>query len=366
MPEHQILLPPFREKQPSHTQSLLKTQITIFAVRLWNFACAHPAMASALIALAGGITLLTYFIPLGFVPDFDLVDVMGLLIAAALLGALQVLVLLMALLAPTMWYEWCLSSAKRSAVRHAQRKFTTVVLVATLCWLWLISYSAATEENWIGAILGASIAFLTACATLKILRPLAKYVVGFVFQGFICVIAILLLRPAEDSPLIGLPEWMQWIILGAWCVLISMANMTLARERRLSLKITVGVGAYLLFMLVLITHNSSFVHGMAVRTLGLGAITGVTLTVGNTGQAVLHAACQVKDAPPACEAYTFTNDDLSAYSYRDVTILSRIGRQYYIQLCQPSLTKNFCNTTEGLKVVLEKKDVFGWSRVGQE
>lgn len=366
MSEHSTIVLPSSAIYSSRPKPLLRKQLADLSVRIWGFTCAHPAMASAITGTVGALTLLTYFLPLGFLPDFDFSDITGLLVVAAFFGITQLLWLGAILLLPTILGVSTTFAFRRSGSRLSWPTSTIAAILSQLLWLAMLWYNVANDEIWIGGVLIATLILTVICAKSRKLEGLLSILLAFSLQGGICLLGVLLFRPSPGSFLFELEDWMQWVALGIWCIAISGANLVLAKDSRPTLPMTVGVGAYLIYMLILTTHNLGYVHGLAIRALGLGDIRGVVVTVSDTGASVLKAACHIKSAPPACQAELFTAGEVTGHAYSNVTILSRMGRQHYLQLC--SLTDKIgpCATTEGLRVVLDKKEILGWSTAGVE
>lgn len=311
----------------------------------------------------GALTLLSYFLPLGFIPDLDLSDMTGLLFLCAGLGLLQITVLGMCLLWPSlMTYPKDAIQDETVRRRHARRR-TLFAVAGALLWFLLFVCTVLYENSLFFTTLALVmlVAFILHCFNAT--KNKANWVLTFGIQGFVCLIAIFLFNPAPHSRLYGSAEWLQWLVLALWCLAVVIANVALVKEGRPSLKGLLIAAFYLIAVLILTTHNLQNINGAAVRILKLGNIQNATITVNHAGSAVIQAACLAPSAPKSCEASLITVNKESFHAYSNLTILSRIGRQYYLQLCSPTEKAGPCASTDGLRVVLEKTDAPGWSRV---
>jgi len=148
-----------------------------------------------------------------------------------------------------------------------------------------------------------------------------------------------------------------------WCLLAGFFNTVLLRAKNMTLEIGSVFAVAIVFALIMLTRNPYYLYVMPIQHLKLGNIENATVTVPKSAAAVLQAACRVADAPRAC---TKLPEDLAAdyISYENITILSRLGNQYYLQLCQRDETAGPCATETGLRVAIDKKDT-GWSIQGE-
>ncbi|MNX92136.1 hypothetical protein D3C86_1242630 [compost metagenome] len=329
-------------------------------IRIWAFVCEHPGIAGTATIAFGALTLLTYYLPLGFIPDFDLSSVTGVLLIAALLGAVQIFWLGAALVLPA------IISAGNIFKPESGKDYKWLLTVYISTVLWLIAYwrGAVANEKWFVFGLPVVLSVGLVLAIFRKTKPAGGYALIAGIQGVVCVVAALLFQPAPQSSISQGANWLQWLFLVLWCLLVTIANTVLWKEGRPTLRAVLGVTAYLLFTLILMTQNLGYVHGAAVRMLSLGDVRGVLLTVNDTGAAVLSAACQGDSPPTGCAPQKIIMGEAKAYAYRNITILSRIGSQYYLQLCAADDKGGACDTVEGLRIVVDKRDVLGWSSVG--
>lgn len=307
--------------------------------------------------------MLTYFVPLGFIPDFDFSDITGLLVIAALFGITQLIWLGAILLMPTMLGISSTFALSKSG--RYRRLSILAALASQFLWILMLWHNVASDQIWVGGALLTFLVLAGACSIFKALSSLAKILLDFSVQGVICAFAVVIFRPSADSFMFELEDWMQWSALGAWCFLVSIANVALTKDEGPTLQMSLGVGAYLIFTLVLMTNNLGYVHGFAVRALGLGGIENAIVTISDAGSTVVKGACNIQSAPAACEADVFRVGEVTGHSYSNITILSRMGRQQYLQLCRPTDKSGPCATKDGLRVVLDKKDVLGWTTAGR-
>jgi uncharacterized membrane protein YhdT len=334
--------------------------VTSFIQRSGTFVCKHPGITGMATVALGALTLLTYFLPLGFIPEFDLPSITGVLVIAALLGGVQIFWLGASLLFPT------LLGVTNLYKPDVGKKYgvPVIVLTSTVAWIAILWGGSAADQDWF--FFGLPLVFLGALVffTMRWTRKWARYLFLIGVQGIVCLIAVFLFHPAPQSSVSEFSHSLQWIFLAVWCLLVSIANTALGKEGRPSLFAMVGVAAYLVFILVFMTQNLGYVHGMAIRILSLGDVRGVVLTVSDAGAAVLSAACQIESPPSGCAAHEIAVGQTRSYAYKNIKILSRIGSQYYVQLCADTDKGGACDTIEGLRVVVEKSDVRGWSTAG--
>lgn len=329
-------------------------------IRIWAFVCEHPGIVGTATIALGALTLLTYYLPLGFIPDFDLASVTGILLIAAFLGAVQIFWLGATLVLPAIIGAG--NIVKPESGKDYKRLLT--VYISTVLWLIAFWRGAVANEKWFIFGLPAVLLVALVLAIFRKTRLAAGYVLIAGIQGVVCLVAAFLFHPAPQSSISQGSNWLQWLFLVLWCLLVTIANTVLWKEGRPTLRAVLGVTAYLLFTLILMTQNLGYVHGAAVRMLSLGDVRGVLLTVNDSGAAVLSAACQGDSPPVGCAPQKIIMGEVKAYAYRNITILSRIGSQYYLQLCTNDDRGGACDTIEGLRIVVDKRDVLGWSSVG--
>jgi hypothetical protein len=341
----------------------------------WAWVCKHPGLAWALVTAFGGLILLTYLLPLGFLPDFDLSAIFGLLALASFLGCMQLVWLAGTLVAPTLM---ALSLVERDQddQKTAQGRHVPVVSVlGAVVWFTVFLLSVHYERVW---VIYAYVALLLIALGLAIwtgrrkareagwqrLNTTCRYLILFLLQGLACGISIILFVPGAHSDIFGMPPPVQWTLLGLWCAGVAAFNSILLARKAPTLGEFCAVGGALVAALILITGNLSYVHGITIRTLHLGDIPDATISVTEGGAFAIQAACRLADAPRSCAGSAIALGGRTAYAYDKVNILSRIGNQYYLQLCQPKENTGPCDTVEGLRVAVEKKEVLGWSIAG--
>jgi len=146
-------------------------------------------------------------------------------------------------------------------------------------------------------------------------------------------------------------------------MLVGLFNTMLLRAKSITFGLVFIFAVAIVFALITLTRNPYYLYVMPIHLLKLGNIENATLTVPKSAAAVLQAACRVAEAPRACAKQP---RELAAdyASYENITILSRLGNQYYLQLCQRGERTGPCATDMGLRVAIDKKDT-GWSIRGK-
>ncbi|MEE9940460.1 MAG: hypothetical protein PIQ35_13020 [Achromobacter xylosoxidans] len=361
MPEQSIHLPA-STNAPSRLKPHRKwhQELGSAAQFVWSFICKHPAVASAGVTALGALTLLTYFLPLGFIPDFDFSDITGLLVIAAFLGIVQLFWLGALLLLPTIFNFSSILPPHNSTPRTR----LLIAVAGTGLWFGMFLHDAIYDANWLGLTFAIVVVGGLLLLPLQRTRTSGRYFLAIGSQAIILFYAIVLFHPAPNSGIFKAAQWMQWGILASWCMIVPIANVALVKDGPPSLRAILGVAAYLIFSLLFATHNLSYIHGMTIRKLGLGDVRDAIVTVNDSGAAVIRAACEVKPNPSSCQASEIAVGETKTHAYSNLTILSRMGRQYYLQLCNTTDRDGSCNTNEGLRVVLEKGDVLGWAVLG--
>jgi hypothetical protein len=343
--------------------------------RAWTWVCKHPGLAWALITAFGGLTLLTYLLPLGFLPDFNLASIVGMLALASFLGCLQLIWLGGTLVAPTMMALSLIEHGDKGERTSRNWRVPIVSVVGTIVWFTAFLLSVVYEHRWVISVYGVLllVAFGLAIGNGQLKsrqgagrrwETTCRYLILFLLQGLACLISIILFIPGARSDIFSMPPVSQWIVVLLWCICVAALNSILLTRRAPTLWGFCAVGGALVLILIMITGNLSYVHGMTVQKLRLGDIADATISVTESGSVAIQAACRLPDAPRSCASSAIALAQGTAYAYSKVKILSRIGGQYYLQLCQPDENTGPCDTVEGLRVALEKKDVLGWSIAG--
>lgn len=313
----------------------------------------------------GAFTLLTYFVPLGFLPDFDFSDITGLLFVAACLGALQLLIISATLLLPALLGLPAATALLSRKNKEQRTKWLVIASLAGPCfWVVALRQHVVEGQVWIamGLVMLIVVAALLYVLTKSLRAGWAALILGA--QGAQSFFAAILVQPAPESSLLELNDHLQWVLLAVWCALVWIANVAVTKDGRRNLGAVLGVSAYLLFCLIFLTQNLAYFHGMAIRFVGLGDVRNVTITTTDAGAAVLRSACRGTSAPASCKVESISVGTMSGHAYSGLTILSRVGRQHYLQLCGPKDRAGPCGKVGGLRVVLDKKEVLGWSQVG--
>jgi hypothetical protein len=343
--------------------------------RAWTWVCQHPGIAWGLVTAFGGLTLLTYLLPLGFLPDFDLSSILGVLALASFLGCMQLIWLGGALVAPTLMG---LSLVERGEDDGKRARRFSVIIVSVLGSIVLFVaflLSVLYDRIWViqayGALLLAGVGLVIGSGQLNPRKEggqgwqtMCRYLLLFLLQGLGCGIAIMLFLPGAGSDILSRSPVFQWSYVLLWCVCVAAFNSALLARGTPTLSGFCAVGGALVLVLIWLTGNLSYVHGMTIRTLRLGDIPDATISVTEVGSVAIQAACRVPDAPRSCAGSAIALGQGTAYAYTKVNILSRIGNQYYLQLCGPDESTGPCDTAQGLRVAIEKKDVLGWSITG--
>jgi|GEM_PF-5650012 len=323
---------------------------------LAHWCCKHPGFSSLSALLFGGLIILSYLLPLQFIPDFNLSETIGILAAAAILGAISLTILGTSLLIPAI----ILGNFKASR-KDKKQQTTTAILTFTLFPIFAIS---GFFINFIW-IIGLAITALTliiklSCpdeADIEIRKRNAKTFALLIALAFISfMFASLFFMPAATLTLSENPAWQQWGALAIWHAVVALVNGMLIQKRRCVYK-TIMAGIIIIITLFMLTGNFRYMHVVIIEKLRLGNVPNVTITVSESGLPVLHAACSIADAPQTCTR----QPDKPSHAYENVTILSRLGNQYYLDLCQPGDQARLCRTGKSLRVVINKKDVLGWS-----
>jgi hypothetical protein len=328
--------------------------------KIWNWVSENPVISGAVILSFGGLTILSYLLPLGFIPDFELTAVLGLLFLAAFLGLLQLSVIAGSLMMPSMLGKQLLADIGDDG---KSINVMAAILISLLIWIGLFSIDIFLQMSLYGLVflasLGSNLIFYS--FGKKKLRRLNSYLFFFVVQGGSFFLAVLIFTAGGQTGLAGEAEWVQWFSLIVWCVFVSIANLILLRERDVAVGLILATGALLIWVLIWLTQSFSYMNGITIRKLRLGDITGSTITVAEGAASAIQAACLVRHLPGGCKEQEIQRGTTTAYVYENVTILSRLGNQYYLQLCRPEDDVWPCGNASGLRVAIEKKDVMGWS-----
>jgi len=352
-----------------------KEKTKIGVEKFWHWCCKHPGIAAMIIPAFGGLVILSYLGPLGFIPDFNLSETFGLLVLAAFLGLFPIAMLITGLLIPALMLR-CDFAEKLKIQKNDDKTYRLIALSTFVIFPILIIPVLLFEANWVFLLLflppliilfyprqkecGGWKKNLSRAGGFFILILLA--VVSFLF-------AFIVFIPGASSGLADSSPWQQMVALLAWCLLVGCFNCVLLcsnKERFISYFIFAATA--LLFSLMLLTRNFSYVHILAIQKVQLGDIKNVTITVNESASAVLQAACSTyENLPFACaRSQVMENKQRNHYTYERVTILSRMGSQYYLQLCPSALPEKEpkpcgANAENLPRVVIDKKDVLGWS-----
>jgi hypothetical protein len=130
-----------------------------------------------------------------------------------------------------------------------------------------------------------------------------------------------------------------------WFLCLAFINIQLAGIEKGKLWYApIFFGAISLILFLSLTNNSSLVTVSALRSLKLGEISGVSMVVTKTGYSMICKSVCSDSCPIA--------KDEEYFVVRPVTILSRIGSQYLV---------NINENSRSARVLLKKEDVIGWS-----
>jgi len=339
-------------------------------IQAWRWFCTYPTLTGVLVTVFGGLVILAYLVPLGFVPDFDLASALGVLVLAAMLGGLSIAAFAITLLAPAMLARQ-LAGNRDAPLWRSNAQYVAMALSAFLFWVALFYLNIIGDQTWIvwllAAVLGGTL--LLAGLNQRTVQPPWFKTAWFGFllllsmQGLSFFTALSLFVPGAIKGLANIVEWQQWLLLIVWCMLVGLSNTMLLRAKSITFGLGFIFAVAIVFALITLTRNPYYLYVMPIHLLKLGNIENVTLTVPKSAAAVLQAACRVAEAPRAC---TKQPEELAAdyASYENITILSRLGNQYYLQLCQHGERTGPCATDMGLRVAIDKKDT-GWSIRGK-
>jgi len=319
----------------------------------------------------GGLIILSYLGPLGFVPDFDLSEMLGLLVLSAFLGLLPLAMLGTGLLMPALMLNYVFAG-KISVSKMDDRRYYSIILPAFLIWPFLIIPGLFYETGWVFFAL-----ILPPLITLIFPHPKEKEAilssawVSFILTltvGASFLFAFIMFIPGASSGLADDPPYQQWAALLVWGLSVGAFNISMLRSNKEKFSLFFIFATTLIFLLIFLTRSLSYVHILAIQKMQLGDIRNATITVNESASAVLQAACPMHESSSfTCTWQQFRQDKQGTrYTYESITILSRIGNQYYLQLC-PSLLPNMkpkpcdANAENLPRVVIDKKDVLGWS-----
>jgi len=337
-----------------------KRTIKPFWKEIWHGYCKHPTPVSLLLPLFGGLIILIYLLPLGFLPDFNLSEIIGLLVVVALLGLFSLIVIGSILLWPATLHE-TLYLAEKSR----QRRGIETLLIFCLFPFFVISGYFLRHPWTAGILIFMLLLFflvflpITCQKKTETSRKNAqKYFYLILAAGVNFLSASFVFIPAAMIGLENDPPLQQWGALIAWYTAVAFFNTILIQEKEKNYSSFLMAGMVLIGFLIILTKTPIYIHTLATQKLKMGNIQEATITVNASASAVLQAACQIENKPFACNA-SQNNEENSVY--RNVTILSRLGNQYYLELCQSTDTKGPCEEKGKLRVVINKKDVLGWS-----
>jgi len=184
-------------------------------MQAWQWFCKHPTLASALITAFGGLVILAYLVPLGFVPDFDLASALGVLAVAALLGAFSIATLAITLLAPAMLGRMLAKSRNESPWRNDAQYFV-MALLTSLFWFaafWLNVTRQHTWMVWLFAIVLSCTLLAALNRQTRTPRCFKTSWFGFLLllsmQGLSLFSALGLFVPGALKGLANIAEWQQ-------------------------------------------------------------------------------------------------------------------------------------------------------------
>lgn len=353
-----------QKKTPVSYESSHKKSIDLIK-NLWIWVCKHPGVSGVFVTAFGGVTILSYLLPLGFVPDFELTAVLGLLLLAAFLGVLQLTIIGGGLMVPAIIGKNLISDIEADGKPF---NVAAAVLVSTFIWLVVFGLDMVFNKIWTAPVLVIAICFTVVlaivCSVIKNKEKWKRrsiYALLFVLQGVNFLLAIMIFTAGAQTGLSGMEGWLQWGSLIAWCVFVSTANLVLLQWRVWTPGGVMFVGTLLVWVLIWLSQSFFYMNGITIRKLRLGDINGTTITVTESAASAIQAACLVSHAPRSCIEQEIKRGTTTAYVYENVKILSRLGNQYYLQLCQHEDTVWPCGTVSGVRVAIEKKDVIGWS-----
>jgi len=330
---------------------------------IWHWLCKYPGIASLLLPLFGGLVVLTYLLPLGFLPDFNFSETLGILAAAALLGAISFIIFAGTLLLPASLSESLLLEEKNS-----QRQIAETMLLFCLWPLFFIS------GYFIKYIWELGILILLLLLIFLVLLPMIceeetensrknapKYLLLIIVSAVNFLCASLVFIPAA---IVGLKDDLslqKWAALAAWYFTVALFNTILIREKEKIFSRFLIAGIILVGLLMILAKNPIYIHILAIKKLKMGNIQEATITVNASASAVLQA---VYPEPPQCAKQLLQQPGTQnmTCTYEKVTILSRLGNQYYLEIPQKSeQSGKIDKKTSKLRVVINKKDVLGWS-----
>lgn len=307
----------------------------------------------------GGLFVLIYFAHIEFLPEIDLTNATALLSSVALIGLFLIFVLCALFVFPGLIIHGLVTSNSIS------------------------NFTGLKKSAWISSTRRASVtaAFVVAIFHVPLLKHLVDFYLQILISFMIFGYSLYLFqdyqwkdRPETQNGMwhqlcsmsILISIWMvvavfqtflfsnayqgsndesSWFILVCWLFWVGASNSMWGADQKLvDWKIILLIAALSLYVMVIMASNPTMVSTSAVRTLGLGNVQNVTLLTTKDGCAVLKSAA----GPSSCSG----TDSHDLFKSQPVTLLSRIGAQYFVSIC---------NDTGLVRISLRKQDVVGWT-----
>lgn len=307
---------------------------------LRDYATTNPLLALwSLMLFCGGSVLLSYHADLGYLPDFSLVDLAGLMASVTLIGLMLVAFFLFACFAPGLTLRWV---EHRWPLIPYRRYFTFREVVI----LWIISLAV-----WAGYLLSArylpaflppaiepyallaGIVLAAIVAALSVSRRTASFSLRhwnhrlIVRHGAAFAIWIVLfVFPLHEAILLATavkPDWEIPFTIGAILFLTIFNGIVYATTFE-ELRRTLGIEEFAMLALVVLFLGLATVFPQSImQSLALGHRNAVTLTI--TGESC-HA---LKRFGVPCTGQDGKND---AVELDNVNVLSRVGTTVLLEL----------------------------------
>jgi hypothetical protein len=312
----------------------------------------------SLVLTVGGMILVSYFLSIGYIPDFELKDLVGTIAAVAVVGLLFFMSFGACLILPTLLFS------DRIESKEKLRTYGQALVGILISVLLLLVLFGGNEQD-IGRSVWIIVGFLTALAIDWMIRPkrgtftISSAAISLLTSILWAIWAIIpmaffavLNDRAGESDLIALT------IMSIFVVLLAIMSIELASvspDKRIYAGIPVSLSAVLI--LGIVTNRPAFLPQAVFEGLGLSVERkSVTLVLSET----------------ACNAVNEKNEGFKCIfnpssklgSLGNIRIVNRVGTEVLIERKTDSrntTASGEASRNKQERLIINKRDVISWS-----